>query len=117
MPTRPPARSRPASARQVASLEKEQKARATRYTRDVLDRALVDLLSVYRDALVVHTGAAPTWSTRTAARSVQRVARSMRPEQLLHAMDAIGTARGADRPQRQPAARPRGHGPVLRLPA
>ena len=56
-PTRAPAPSRRTSARRSPSLEKEQKTRATRFTRDVVDRALVDLLSVYRDALVLRTGA------------------------------------------------------------
>ena len=37
---------------QVRQLEDEQKRRATRAQRDVLDRALLDLLSLYRDVLV-----------------------------------------------------------------
>ena len=57
-PTRRPAPSRPTSAASCRGLEKEQKARATRHSRDVVDRSLVDLLSVYRDALVLHSGAA-----------------------------------------------------------
>jgi DNA polymerase-3 subunit delta' len=42
---------------QVSALEKEQKIRATRSVRDVIDRSLMDLLSVYRP----RSG----WSTRT----------------------------------------------------
>lgn len=41
----------------VKDLEGKQKARATRRTRDVLDLALVDLAGVYRDAMVVASGA------------------------------------------------------------
>ena len=42
---------------QIRQLEEEQKRRATRAQRDVLDRSLVDLLSLYRDVLVVQLGA------------------------------------------------------------
>jgi DNA polymerase III subunit delta' len=78
---------------QVTSLEKEQKARATRFTRDVVDRALVDLLSVYRDALVVRTAAGTALVNEDSRQVVQRVADVLGPEALLGAMDAIGTAR------------------------
>ena len=90
----PSARTQPPHIRsQVAALEKEQKARATRYSRDVLDRSLLDLLSVYRDALVLHTGAPIGLVNQDSLASVQQLARAMTPEQLLHAIDAIGTAR------------------------
>jgi DNA polymerase-3 subunit delta' len=90
----PSARTQPPHVRsQLTSLEKEQKARATRHARDVLDRSLVDLLSVYRDALVVHTGAGLDLVNQDSFASVQAVARSMSPDQILMAMDAIGTAR------------------------
>ncbi|WP_270887216.1 DNA polymerase III subunit delta' [Pedococcus sp. 5OH_020] len=90
----PSARTQPPHVRsQLTSLEKEQKARATRHARDVLDRSLVDLLSVYRDALVLHTGAGLDLVNQDSFASVQAVARSMSPEQILMAMDAIGTAR------------------------
>ena len=59
----------------------------------MLDRSLVDLLSVYRDALVVHSGAGLGLVNQDSIREVQALARSMSPEQLLRAMDAIGTAR------------------------
>ena len=41
----------------VAELEKRQKSRATRVSRDVLDRALVDLAALFRDALTLSVGA------------------------------------------------------------
>jgi DNA polymerase-3 subunit delta' len=59
----------------------------------VLDRSLVDLLSVYRDAMVLHSGAALGLVNQDSLPIVQGVARSMSAEQLLQAMDAIGTAR------------------------
>ncbi|MDF2144662.1 DNA polymerase III subunit delta' [Knoellia sp. p5-6-4] len=90
----PSARTQPPHIRsQLASLEKEQKARATRYARDVLDRSLLDLLSVYRDALVLHTGAPIDLVNQDSMGEVQRLAQAMSSEQLLHAIDAIGTAR------------------------
>ena len=90
----PAARTQPPHVRsQLAGLEREQKARATRHSRDVLDRSLVDLLSVYRDALVLHSGASIGLVNQDSLPAVQAVARSMSPEQLLLAMDAIGTAR------------------------
>jgi DNA polymerase-3 subunit delta' len=90
----PTARTQPPHIRsQLASLEKEQKARATRYARDVLDRSLLDLLSIYRDALVLHTGAPIDLVNQDAVAAVQQLAQAMSPEELLHAIDAIGTAR------------------------
>jgi DNA polymerase-3 subunit delta' len=90
----PSARTQPPHIRsQLSGLEKEQKARATRHSRDVLDRSLVDLLSVYRDALILHSGAALGLVNQDSLPIVQGVARSMSAEQLLVAMDAIGTAR------------------------
>lgn len=41
----------------LRDLEKQQKSRATRVKRDSLDRALLDLASFYRDALILQTGA------------------------------------------------------------
>ena len=45
------------SAAQLKELERRQKSRATRLGRDSIDRALVDLAGLYRDALVL--GSAP----------------------------------------------------------
>ncbi|WP_299446665.1 DNA polymerase III subunit delta' [uncultured Phycicoccus sp.] len=88
------ARTQPPHVRsQVAALEREQKARATRFTRDVVDRALVDLLSVYRDALVLRAGAGSDLVNEDSRQVVTRVAEVLSAEQLLGAMDAIGTAR------------------------
>ena len=46
-------RGQPAAPAQLKELEKRQKSRATRLGRDSLDRALVDLAGLYRDALVL----------------------------------------------------------------
>ncbi|MFW5472613.1 DNA polymerase III subunit delta' [Knoellia sp. CPCC 206450] len=90
----PTARTQPPHIRsQLSSLEKEQKARATRFSRDMVDRSLVDLLSVYRDALVLRTGAPTALVNEDSRQTVQQVAQVLSSERLLVAMDAIGTAR------------------------
>ena len=90
----PGARTQPPHVRsQVAALERDQKTRATRFVRDVIDRSLIDLLSIYRDALVVHTGASIGLVNQDMTEQVQHLARVLSPEQLLGCMDAIGTAR------------------------
>lgn len=90
----PTARTQPPHVRsQVSALEKEQKTRATRFGRDVIDRALTDLLSLYRDALLRHTGAAVALVNEDNVAMVEHLTSVLSPEDLLHAMDAIGTAR------------------------
>ena len=90
----PSARTQPPQVRsQVAALEKDQKTRATRFARDVIDRSLTDLLSIYRDALVVHTGASIGLVNEEMIDQVHHLAGVLTPERLLGCMDAIGTAR------------------------
>lgn len=90
----PSARTQPPHIRaQVTALEKDQKTRATRFTRDMIDRALVDLLSVYRDALVLHAGSPVALVNEDARPIVEEVARAFSGEGLLVAMEAIATAR------------------------
>jgi DNA polymerase-3 subunit delta' len=90
----PTARTQPPHIRsQLAALDKEQKARATRLGRDVIDRALTDLLSVYRDALLRHSGGGVHLVNEDHVGIVDELARAFGPEQLLRCMDSIGTAR------------------------
>lgn len=90
----PGARTQPPHIRsQLNQLEKEQKARATRFARDMVDRALIDLLSVYRDALVLSAKAPIELINADHAGLVEQVRSSLSAEQILGAMDAIGTAR------------------------
>ena len=76
---------------QVRQLEEDQKRRATRALRDELDRAALDLLSLYRDVLVVQLGAEV--DLVNPGQDVQRLAAESTPEQTLRRMDAIGEAR------------------------
>lgn len=83
----PPVRAR------LAALEKEQKTRATRFARDIVDRCLIDLTSVYRDALMLHLDAPVDLVNEDLRPEVEKLRRSRSPVQLLAAMDAIATAR------------------------
>ena len=83
----------PALRSQVRQLEEEQKRRATRSQRDVLDRAMVDLLSFYRDVLVVQLGTDIEVVNAEHEDQVRALAAGSRPEQTVHRMDAIGLAR------------------------
>jgi DNA polymerase-3 subunit delta' len=83
----------PAVRAQVKQLEENQKRRATRAQRDVLDRSLVDLLSLYRDVLVVQLGADVDLVNAELAAEVDKLARSSAPDATVRRMDAIGTAR------------------------
>lgn len=103
----------PAVRSQVRQLEENQKRRATRAQRDVLDRSLVDLLSLYRDVLVLQLGATEpgpagphtTGSTAGAvspgvelvnaelADLLRSEARASTASATLRRMEAIGTAR------------------------
>lgn len=83
----------PALRAQVRQLEEEQKRRATRAQRDVLDRAMVDLLSLYRDVLVVQLGAGVNLVNAEHDADVQSLAASTTAEQSVHRMDAVSEAR------------------------
>jgi DNA polymerase-3 subunit delta' len=83
----------PALRAQVRDLEGDQKRRATRAQRDVLDRAMLDLLSLYRDVLVVQLGAGVELVNVEHEESVRALAASSTPDQTVRRMDAIGEAR------------------------
>jgi DNA polymerase-3 subunit delta' len=78
---------------QVSALEREQKTRATRFARDVIDRSLMDLFSIYRDALIMHAGGPIALVNQDMVDQVRQLARALSPEQALGCLDAIGTAR------------------------
>jgi len=78
---------------QIRQLEEDQKRRATRAQRDVLDRSLVDLLSLYRDVLVVQLGADVGLVNTGEESQVRALATASTPEQTIRRMDAIGETR------------------------
>ena len=79
---------------QLKELERRQKSRATRIGRDSLDRALVDLAGLYRDALVL--AAAPSDGCRSTIPTGEQTPRSW----------AGGSAGGRAAAHRRPAGVP-----------
>ncbi|MEE6288728.1 DNA polymerase III subunit delta' [Georgenia sp. MJ173] len=78
---------------QVKRLEDNQKSRATRAQRDVLDRAMTDLLSLYRDVLVVQLDVGLPLVNPDLDREVAALAAGSSPEHTVRRMDAVSTAR------------------------
>lgn len=84
------------SAAALKDLEKRQKSRATRASRDALDRALIDLATYFRDALMVASGAGgvavshPDMTDRVAA-----LAAHASQEHLLRCIEAVLACREA----------------------
>ncbi|WP_144206573.1 DNA polymerase III subunit delta' [Mycobacterium tilburgii] len=80
----------------IKDLERRQKSRQTRASRDALDRALIDLATYFRDALVVsaHAGGVranhPDMAERAAA-----LAAHAAPERLLRCIEAVLECREA----------------------
>ncbi|GAB6900344.1 DNA polymerase III subunit delta' [Kineosporia succinea] len=88
----------PAVRSQVKQLEENQKRRATRAQRDVLDRSLIDLLSLYRDVLVLQLGATGREDSielvnAEMADLINAEARQSTATSTLRRMEAIGVAR------------------------
>lgn len=83
----------PAIRAQVRALEENQKRRATRAQRDVLDRALMDVLSLFRDVLMVQLGSTSPLINEDLSVEISAMARSCEPDVTLRRMDAIGVAR------------------------
>lgn len=77
----------------LSALEKGQKTRAKRRHLDTVDRALMDLVSVYRDAIAMVTGARGPLVNEEIRGDVEAVARTSSPELNLQRIDAIFAAR------------------------
>lgn len=85
----------------VKELEREQKLRRTRVQRDSIDRALVDVLALYRDVLMVQLGqgstddGSPGLINEELRSSINELAHAGTPEATLRRMQAVGEAREA----------------------
>ena len=77
----------------LRDLEKEQRTRAKRRHLDVVDRGLMDLVSVYRDAIAVAAGAAGELVNEEIRADVERLASTGGPEVQLRRIAAIFEAR------------------------
>lgn len=77
----------------LKELEKRQKSRQTRASRDALDRALIDLATYFRDALLVSSGAnTVTANHPDMAEKVAALAAHAAPDRLLRCIEACWNA-------------------------
>ncbi|MEE2522408.1 DNA polymerase III subunit delta' [Pseudarthrobacter sp. J75] len=83
----------PALRGQLKQLEEDQKRRAKRSITDSLDRTLTDLLSFYRDVLIVQMGNAVELVNVELQGEIEEFAARSTPEVTLARMDAINKAR------------------------
>lgn len=87
---------RPAGyAGQLSALEKDQKRRRTRMSRDALDGALIELLAFYRDVLAVQVCETADLVNVDRAGDVGTLASAGSPEDTVRWMDAITECRAA----------------------
>jgi DNA polymerase-3 subunit delta' len=79
----------------LKELEDQQKARAKRWERDVLDRSLVDLMALYRDVLVMQTRAGAELINAELRTNIEQLAGRTSPEQTIRRIDALTGCREA----------------------
>lgn len=80
----------------IKELERRQKSRQTRASRDALDRALIDLATYFRDALLVASGAEAAQPNHPdMAEKVAALAAHATPEALLRCIEAVLACREA----------------------
>jgi DNA polymerase-3 subunit delta' len=80
----------------IKDLEKRQKSRQTRASRDALDRALMDLATYFRDALVVSAGAGGVAANHPDMHDkVAALAAHAGPDKLLRCIEAVLECREA----------------------
>ncbi|MCP9275649.1 DNA polymerase III subunit delta' [Mycolicibacterium arenosum] len=84
------------SAGALKDLEKRQKSRRTRASRDALDRALMDLATYFRDALLVSSGAPGLQANHPdMAEKIATLATLAAPDDLLRCIEAVLECREA----------------------
>jgi DNA polymerase-3 subunit delta' len=107
------------SAGQIKDLEKRQKSRATRIGRDSLDRALVDLAGLYRDALVLDAATSEPLPLNHPDRraDAEELARRIGAEGALRRIDAVLACRVALEQNVKPQIAVEALTVALRLPA
>jgi len=77
----------------VKDLEKEQKSRTTRMVRDYLDRALLDIATLYRDILLIQSDALDSIINTDLVSEITKIANSTTPEATLAKLEAIMSSR------------------------
>lgn len=80
----------------LKELERRQKSRQTRASRDALDRALIDLATYFRDALLVSSGAGGVTANHPdMSEKVEAMAAHVPPDRLLRCIEAVLECREA----------------------
>jgi DNA polymerase-3 subunit delta' len=79
----------------LKELEKRQKSRGTRTSRDALDRALIDLAAFYRDVLVIQLGTGTPVVHGDLVDQAGAIARATTPESTLRRIEAVLDCRTA----------------------
>jgi DNA polymerase-3 subunit delta' len=79
----------------LKELEKRQKSRGTRTSRDALDRALIDLAAFYRDVLVLQLGTGTPVIHGDLVDQAAAIARATTPESTLRRIEAVLDCRTA----------------------
>lgn len=77
----------------IRQLEEDQKRRSKRALTDAIDRALIDLLAIYRDVLMTQVGGDGELINADLADLVRSIADESTPRQTLSRVDHIETAR------------------------
>ena len=77
----------------VKELEKEQKSRTTRMVRDYLDRALLDIATLYRDILLIQSNSSDSIINTDLISEMTKIAESSKAEVTLAKLEAIMSAR------------------------
>ena len=80
-------------AKVVKDLEKEQKSRTTRMVRDYLDRALLDIATLYRDILLTQANSLDSIINTDLIAEITKISNSTTPESTLAKLEAIMSAR------------------------
>jgi DNA polymerase-3 subunit delta' len=83
----------PALRADVKALEEAQKRRATRSLRDGIDRILVDLMSLYRDVLIVELGAEAELVNADLRSQIQELAATSTASEVITKLEALAQAR------------------------
>jgi DNA polymerase-3 subunit delta' len=79
----------------IKELEKDQKSRTTRMVRDYLDRALLDIATLYRDVMLVQSGDQSELLNADLTNEINVLARSTQPATTVVKLEAILAARVA----------------------
>jgi DNA polymerase-3 subunit delta' len=79
----------PGGSKVIKELEKEQKARSTRMVRDYLDRALLDLATLYRDIMLIQSKSTDSLINQDLVSQINQLASISSQKMTLDRIEAI----------------------------